>query len=92
MNQTEVMVAVIGAIGVIGAAGFGFLGVWVQSIKKSIGDPNGHGDVSAMLGKLLDGQAGQDIRLAKLEAGQSRQSSRITSVERRISDLEDKVA
>lgn len=79
--STEVQVALIGAIGVIGAAGFGFLGVVIQSIRKAVGEPNGHGDISAMLAKLLDGQAGQDKRLASLE-------SRMSAVEGRIGELE----
>lgn len=83
----DVLVAIIAAVGVIGAAGFGFLGVVVQNLRKSIGEPNGHGNLVQMAEKLLAGQAGQDRRLAKLEHGQAEHAQRLDRVERQVSDL-----
>lgn len=84
----DVLVAIIATVGVIGAAGFGTLGMWLSSVKKSLGDA-GDGNVSGMLVQLLDGQAHQNGRLAKLEAGQSRHNERITRVEQTLSTLAD---
>lgn len=76
--------AIVGALGLIGAAGFGFLGVLVQSLRNAIGEPNGHGDIAAMLAKILDGQAGQDKRLAALEYRMSMAEDRVSDVEKRV--------
>lgn len=84
----NVLTAIIAAVGVVGAAGFGTLGVWISSVKKSIGDAGGN-DVTGMLVQLLDGQAHQNGRLAKLEAGQARHHDRITRVEQTLSTLAD---
>ena len=84
----DVLVAIIAAVGVIGAAGFGTLGVWISNVRKSIGDAGGS-DVTGMLVQLLDGQAHQNGRLAKLEAGQARHHERISKVEQKLSTLAD---
>lgn len=85
----NVLTAIIGVVGVIGAAGFGTLGVWISSVKKSIGTPNGHGDLVHMAEALLAGQAGQDKRLAQLEHGQAQHATRITQVEQTLATLAD---
>lgn len=84
----DVLTAIIAAVGVIGAAGFGTLGVWISNVKKSIGNA-GDADVSGMLVRLLDGQAHQNGRLAKLEEGQSRHEHRISQVEQQLGTLAD---
>jgi hypothetical protein len=54
-----------------------------KSAEDRIGTPNGHGDdIMSMLGKMLDGQTGQDTRLAVIERRQIEQAERLSSVER----------
>ena len=49
--------------------------------KRAMGTPNGHGDLATMMAKLLDGQTGQDTRLAVIERRQIEQAERLTQVE-----------
>jgi hypothetical protein len=81
-----VIVAVIGAVGVIGAAGFGTLSAAITSTRRAIGRPNGQGNIVQMMERMLTGQAGQDNRLAALERrvnsveGHSARAARIVEV------------
>jgi hypothetical protein len=85
----QTLVAVIGAVAILGAAGFGLMGVWIQrnvrDTKDAIGTPNGHGNVIEMMERLLSGQTGQDGRLASLEG-------RMGNVEALAKDAAEKAA
>lgn len=77
-------IAVTAISGVV-AAGFKF----AVDIRARLGDPNGNGDIVKMLTRLIDGQAGQDLRLAKLEHGQAEHGERISRIERQLHDVLD---
>jgi hypothetical protein len=50
---------------------------------EAIGKPNGKGTALEMLAKLLDGQTGQDQRLARIERNQVDHEARIRALEAR---------
>lgn len=81
----QILVAIIATVGVIGAAGFGFLGVVITNLKAAIGEPNGKGNVVQMMEALLSGQAGQDKRLASLEG-------RVSQIEVTVRDWEQEAS
>lgn len=65
-----------------------------DDIREWVGTPNGHGNVVAMLERVLAGQTGQDARLARLEAWQAevrdglrRHGERIGAVEQDVAAL-----
>ena len=90
-----IVVAVISAAGstaAVMAAGL------AKRIEGRLGTPNGHGDVSTMLGKLihqqtqlLDGQTGQDTRLAVIESRLGKGDERMAGLGGRLSDMADQV-
>lgn len=57
----EIVVALIGATGVVGAAGVTALSQ--VRLARRIGKPNGKGNVVEMLEHLLEGQGRQDLLL-----------------------------
>lgn len=87
----DVLIALIGAMGVIGVA-------LVQTTRRAgraaartqdaIGTPNGEGNVVQMLERLLNGQTAQDTRLARLEARHIESSERLQRIESRLVSLE----
>lgn len=69
-----------------------------KSIEAKLGTPNGHGDVSTMLStlihqqaQLLDGQTGQDTRLAVIESRLGKGDERMAGLGGRLSDMADQV-
>lgn len=89
----QVQVAAVGAAGIVLAASVpAYLAVRAgqrtRQIGERIGDPNGHGSVVKMLTEVLAGQAGQDKRIAKLEAGQHDLSTSQARLEGRVEVLE----
>jgi hypothetical protein len=111
-SSVSTNVALIGLGGVVVSAVVG--PVWVtrisqqaktatdqakESIEARLGVPNGHGDMSTMLGtiihqqaQLLDGQTGQDVRLAKIETRLSKGDERMGHLGARISHVGDQVS
>jgi len=99
--MTEVLVALIAALGIV-AAGTVPVVVSTRRTRKvgeaavdtaqvtqdRIGTPNGKGNVVEMLEKILNGQTGQDQRLAELERGQSRTHETLQRVDNRLGVLE----
>ena len=90
-----IAVAVISAAGstaAVMAAGL------AKRIEGRLGTPNGHGDVSTMLStlihqqaQLLDGQTGQDTRLAVIESRLGKGDERMAGLGGRLSDMADQV-
>lgn len=90
-----IIVAMIGAAGstaAVMAAGL------AKRIEGRLGTPNGHGDVATMLGtlihqqaQLLDGQTGQDARLAVIEGRLGKGDERMAGLGGRLSDMADQV-
>lgn len=70
----SIAIALIGLVGLIVSAVLGPILVIRQgrankeAIEDKLGVPNGHGNVVQMLTTLLDGQTGQDRRLASIES------------------------
>jgi len=95
----QVLVALIGAMGLIGVA-------LVQSMRRStstakveralladdmahrIGQPNGMGNVTQMLERILHGQTGQDRRLARLEERANTSVELTSALGARLAELE----
>ena len=86
--------AILGLLGVALSAVVG--PVWVARIAASarqtaettrdrLGVPNGQGNVVQMLHRLLDGQTGQDARLARIEGRLHRGDERMADLGSRIS-------
>jgi hypothetical protein len=72
----EVLVAVVSTVGVVGAAAIGALGEAIRrnarATRQAVGNPEpGDGTVVHMLERVLDSQAGQDRRIARLEERQN---------------------
>lgn len=85
------VVAVISASALVLAAalpGFLWLVRTARSTRDAVGEPTSRGDLVTMLVKLLDGQTGQDRRLASLEGGQMETNRRLSGVEARVALLE----
>ena len=74
-----VLVALVAALASIASALIGLAAK--KSHEERIGTPNGHGTIAEMMAKLLDGQTGQDTRLAVIERRQIEQAERLSSVE-----------
>lgn len=65
MSETATVAIVIAVIGAISAVLSAYLANSARKdVKDRIGEPNGGQDVVSMLTKILDGQTGQDARLA----------------------------
>lgn len=56
---------------------------FIRELGNRVGDPNGQGTVVQMLERLLDGQTGQDKRLARIESRLLDHEARIRSLESR---------
>lgn len=67
------------------------IGVLDHRTRKSIGVPNGKGNVVQMLEKILAGQTGQDSRLASIEARQNRFEGRLGKIETHLGTIEDQM-
>lgn len=101
-SMVEVLVALIGTIGLIGVA-------MVQTMRRAssaadraastaetsadvmaerIGTPNGEGNVVQMLERILRGQTGQDSRLARLEERANHTVEVVGRLEHRLDELE----
>ena len=76
-----VLVALVAALASIVSALIGLAAK--KSNEERIGTPNGHGTIAEMMAKLLDGQTGQDTRLAVIERRQIEQAERLSSVEQK---------
>ena len=74
-----VLVALVAALASIASALIGLAAK--KSHEERIGTPNGHGTIAEMMAKLLDGQTGQDTRLAVIEQRQVSQAERLTKIE-----------
>jgi hypothetical protein len=59
-----------------------------ESIDEKIGEPNGHGNMVEMLTTILNGQAGQDNRIAHLEGGQHQIRQDVARLAGRVDVLE----
>lgn len=65
MSEASTVAIVIALIGAVSAIASAYLAHSAhKDVKDRIGDPNGGQDVVSMLTKILDGQTGQDARLA----------------------------
>lgn len=65
MSEAATVAIVIALIGAVSAIASAYIANSARKdVKDRIGDPNGHRDVVSMLTKILDGQTGQDARLA----------------------------
>lgn len=65
MSEAATVAIVIALIGAVSAIASAYLANSARrDVKDRIGDPNGGQDVVSMLTKILDGQTGQDARLA----------------------------
>lgn len=65
MSEAATVAIVIAVIGAVSAVLSAYLANSARKdVKDRIGEPNGGQDVVSMLTKILDGQAGQDARLA----------------------------
>lgn len=65
MSEAATVAIVIALIGAVSAIASAYLANSARKdVKDRIGDPNGGQDVVSMLTKILDGQTGQDARLA----------------------------
>lgn len=65
MSEAATVAIVIALIGAVSAIASAYLANSARKdVKVRIGDPNGGQDVVSMLTKILDGQTGQDARLA----------------------------
>ena len=65
MSEAATVAIVIALIGAVAAIASAYLANSARKdVKDRIGDPNGGQDVVSMLTKILDGQTGQDARLA----------------------------
>lgn len=65
MSEAATVAIVIALIGAVSAIASAYIANSARKdVKVRIGDPNGGQDVVSMLTKILDGQTGQDARLA----------------------------
>ena len=65
MSESATVAIIIAVIGAVSAIASAYLANSARKdMKDRIGDPNGGQDVVSMLTKILDGQTGQDARLA----------------------------
>lgn len=91
--MTDSMVAIIVVIvsAVVGPAVVIQLNARARRIERRLGTPNGAGNVTEMLtsvyhsvGQLLDGQTGQDTRLAKIDTRLAEGELRFAAMEARL--------
>lgn len=83
-------IVIVGLLAAIASVSSALIGLAAKkSTEEKIGTPNGHGNLvqmleSALLGQatLLEGQTGQDARLAVIEQRQTEQAGRLAQVER----------
>ena len=65
ISETATVAIVIAVIGALSAVTSAYIANSARrDVKNRIGEPNGGQDVVSMLTKILDGQTGQDARLA----------------------------
>lgn len=79
------MVAIVMALGSVSVALIGLVGI---RMRQTIGTPNGQGNVVEMLEWLLEGQAGQDRRLADIETRQNNAEGRLNHIDWRLRSIE----
>ena len=79
------MVAIVMALGSVSVALIGLVGI---RMRQTIGTPNGQGNVVEMLELLLEGQAGQDRRLADIETRQNNAEGRLNHIDDRLRSIE----
>lgn len=94
-DATTGALAVVIVSAVIGPMLLAFQAARSRRIEARLGTPNGAGNVSEMLGsihhsvgQLLDGQSGQDIRLAKIETRLASDERLIVSLETRLDGVD----
>jgi hypothetical protein len=86
----EVLVALVSGMALIGVA-------LVQTMRRAtttanrIGEPNGEGNVVQMLERILHGQTGQDVRLARLEHRANETVELVAGLEDRLAELEKRL-
>lgn len=90
-DASTAAVLVVSISAVIGPMLLAYQAARSRRIEARLGTPNGAGNVSEMLGsihhsvgQLLDGQTGQDVRLAKIETRLARNEGLIVSLETRL--------
>lgn len=88
-----IVVAIVAAAGSVGAAWAANaarrqVGHAAEDLRDRIGEPNGKGNVVQMLTTLLNGQAGQDNRIARLEGVQVQHGIDIAALQQRLHVLE----
>lgn len=88
----------VAAISALGSGAAAYAAVIAKRTDGKLGTPNGHGDVTTMLGTLirqqtemLDGQTGQDTRLAVIESRLGKGDERMAGLGGRLSDMADQV-
>jgi len=79
-NAAIVGPLIVFALGLL-AAGWKFGMNLRDELRHRVGTPNGHGNVVQMLETLLGGQAGQDNRIAALEATVNSRTTTIEAVD-----------
>ena len=79
------MVAIVMALGSVSVALIGLVGI---RMRQMIGTPNGQGNVVEILERLLEGQAGQDRRLADIETRQNNAERRLNHIDARLRSIE----
>lgn len=74
----------VAIIGVVGAILVEIVRRGFKSLSERVGTPNGQGNIVQMLERILRGQTGQDLRLAKLEEGQANHAQRLHLIEQHM--------
>ena len=75
-------IVIVGFLAAVGSVTSALIGLAAKkSTEDKLGTPNGHGTIAEMMAKLLDGQTGQDTRLAVIEQRQVRQAERLSAIE-----------
>lgn len=80
-EATTVALTTVVVSAVVGPVAVAFASARAKRIEAAIGEPNGHGNLATMMAKLLDGQTGQDMRIA-------RQDREIHELVQRVSRIE----
>jgi hypothetical protein len=90
MESIDLQVALVGAAAVVLTAVIAALGTVLSArrTRERIGDPNGHGSIVGMLTEVLNGQAGQDRRIAHLEADSFAMRQELAQVVGRVDVIE----
>ena len=98
LSEGATVAIAVAFISAVGSGAAAYAAVIAKRTEGKLGTPNGHGDVSTMLGTLihqqtemLDGQTGQDARLAQIEHRMSKGDERMIRLGTRLSSQGDQL-